>query len=141
MLSATSPSICTCLFSDNELGGSPGAQRSEAERRRADGGHGRRDTQAALCHSRTQNSPPALSSDGSRVRRTLSAKILTSSACVCARARSLQSCKTLYNPMNCGPTGSLVQGTLQARILEWAANPTPYMLSFSSSTGSLKPQP
>ena len=141
MLSDNSPSICTCLSSDHEVGGWPGAQRSKAERQIADGGHGRRDAQATPCHSRTHSSPPALSSDGGQVRRTLSAKIPTSSAHVCVCARSLQSCPTLCNPVNCGAPGSPVQGTLQARILEWAANPTPYMLSFSTSTGSLKTQP
>ena len=92
-------------------------------------------------HSRTHGSPPTLSSDGGQVRRTLSAKIPTRSAHVCVCARSLQSCPTLCNPVNCGPPGSPVQGTLQASILGWAANPTPYMLSFSTSTGSLKTQP
>ena len=30
-------------------------------------------------------------------------------------------CLTLCDPMDCGPPGSSVQGSLQARILEWAA--------------------
>ena len=34
-------------------------------------------------------------------------------------AKLLQSCLTLWNPMNCSPTGSSVHGILQARILEW----------------------
>ena len=34
-----------------------------------------------------------------------------------------QSCLTLCNPMDCSPPGSSVHGILQARILEWAANP------------------
>ena len=46
--------------------------------------------------------------------------------CVCAK--SLQSCLTLCNPMDCSPPGSSVHGILQARILEWVAIP--------SSTGS-----
>ena len=41
--------------------------------------------------------------------------------CVCAK--SLQSCLTLCNPMNCSPPGSSVHGILQARILEWVAVP------------------
>ena len=36
-------------------------------------------------------------------------------------AKSLQSCPTLCNPVDCSPPGSSVGGTLQARILEWAA--------------------
>ena len=32
-----------------------------------------------------------------------------------------QSCPTLCNPMDCSPSGSSVQGILQARILEWVA--------------------
>ena len=39
------------------------------------------------------------------------------------RAKSLQSCLTLYNPMNCSPQGSSVHGILQARILERVAIP------------------
>ena len=34
-----------------------------------------------------------------------------------------QSCPTLYDPMDCSPPGSSVQGILQARILEWIAIP------------------
>ena len=34
-------------------------------------------------------------------------------------AKSLQSCPTLCDPMDHGLPGSLVQGILQARILEW----------------------
>ena len=33
-------------------------------------------------------------------------------------AKSLQSCPTLCNPVDCSPPGSSVGGTLQARILE-----------------------
>ena len=43
-----------------------------------------------------------------------------------AAAKSLQSCPTLCNPIDGSPPGSPVPGTLQARILEWAA------ISFSS---------
>ena len=38
-----------------------------------------------------------------------------------AAARTLQSCPTLSNPMDCSPPGSSIHRTLQARILEWAA--------------------
>ena len=34
-----------------------------------------------------------------------------------------QSCPTLYGPMDCSPPGSSVQGTFQAGILGWVANP------------------
>ena len=34
-------------------------------------------------------------------------------------AKSLQSCTTLYDPMDSSPPGSSVHGILQARILEW----------------------
>ena len=39
---------------------------------------------------------------------------------------------TLWDPMDCSPPGSSVQGTSQARILEWVA--------FSSSRGSFLPR-
>ena len=35
--------------------------------------------------------------------------------------KSLQSCLTLCDPMDCSPPGSSVHGILQARILEWLA--------------------
>ena len=34
-------------------------------------------------------------------------------------AKSLQSCLTLCDPMDCSPPGSSVHGILQARIVEW----------------------
>ena len=40
-------------------------------------------------------------------------------------AKSLQSCLTLCDPMDCSPPGSSVHGILQARILEWVAMPPP----------------
>ena len=33
--------------------------------------------------------------------------------------KSLQSCPTLCDPMDCSPPGSSVHGILQARVLEW----------------------
>ena len=39
-------------------------------------------------------------------------------------AKSLQSCPTLCDSMNCGPPGSSVHGILQARILELVAMPS-----------------
>ena len=39
----------------------------------------------------------------------------------CVHAKSLQSCLTLRDPIDCSPPGSSVRGMLQARILEWVA--------------------
>ena len=36
-------------------------------------------------------------------------------------AKSLQSCPTLCDPIDCSPPGSSVHGILQARTLEWVA--------------------
>ena len=36
-------------------------------------------------------------------------------------AKLLQSCLTLWDPMDCSPPGSSVRGIFQARILEWVA--------------------
>ena len=47
-------------------------------------------------------------------------------------AKSLQSCPTLCDPMDCSSPGSSVHGILQARILEWVAVP--------SSRGSSPPR-
>ena len=43
-------------------------------------------------------------------------------ACVCAK--SLQSCPTLCDPMDCSPPGSSVHVIPQARIVEWVAMPS-----------------
>ena len=50
---------------------------------------------------------------------------------VCMRAKSLQLCLTLCNPVDCSLPGSSVHGILQVRILEWVAMP--------SSRGSSQP--
>ena len=44
-----------------------------------------------------------------------------------AAAKSLQSCPTLCDPMDCSPPGSPVPGILQARTLEWV------VISFSNA--------
>ena len=38
-----------------------------------------------------------------------------------AAAKSLESCPTLCDPMDCSPPGSFVHGIFQARVLEWGA--------------------
>ena len=38
-----------------------------------------------------------------------------------AAAKSLQSCPTVCDPIDCSPPGSLIPGILQARTLEWVA--------------------
>ena len=38
-----------------------------------------------------------------------------------AAAKSLQSCPTLSDPMDCSLPGSSVHGIFQARVLEWVA--------------------
>ena len=40
------------------------------------------------------------------------------------RAKLLQSCTILCDPVDCSPPGSSVHGILQARILEWVAMPS-----------------
>ena len=44
-----------------------------------------------------------------------------------AAAKSLQSCPTLCDPIDCSPPGSPIHGILQARTLEWVA------ISFSNA--------
>ena len=39
-------------------------------------------------------------------------------------AKSLQSCLTLCDPMDCSPPGSSVHGILQARTQDWVAMPS-----------------
>ena len=50
---------------------------------------------------------------------------------VSASAKSLQSCSTIWHPMDHSPPGSSVPGISQARILEWVA--------IASSRGSSQP--
>ena len=38
-----------------------------------------------------------------------------------AAAKSLQSCPTLRDPVDCSPPGSSIHGIFQARVLEWGA--------------------
>ena len=44
---------------------------------------------------------------------------------VCVHAKSLQSCLTLSDPMDCSLPGSSMHGIPQARILKWVAIPFP----------------
>ena len=48
-------------------------------------------------------------------------------AAAATAAKSLQSCRTLCDPIDGSPPGSPVPGILQARILEWIA------ISFSNA--------
>ena len=57
-------------------------------------------------------------------------RVVVLSARVCVK--SLQSCPTLCDPMDCSPPGSSVHGTSEARRLEWIA--------ISFSRGSSQPR-
>ena len=48
-------------------------------------------------------------------------KAVTQCVAAAAAAKSLQSCPTLYDPMDCSPPGSSIHGIFQARVLEWGA--------------------
>ena len=55
--------------------------------------------------------------------------------CVCVCVGSVaQSCLTLYNPMDCSPPGSCVNGISQARLLGWVA------VSFSRGSSQSRDQ-
>ena len=43
---------------------------------------------------------------------------------MCVRAKLLQLCLNVCDPMNCSSLGFSVHGILQARILEWVAMPS-----------------
>ena len=49
-----------------------------------------------------------------------------------AAARSLQSCPTLCDPMDCSLLGSSIHGIFQARVLEWVPLPSPATHSITS---------
>ena len=42
-------------------------------------------------------------------------------AAAATAAKSLQSCPTLCDPMDCSPPGSSIHGIFQAIVLEWGA--------------------
>ena len=44
--------------------------------------------------------------------------------CIITCAKSLQSCPSLCDPMDCSLLGSYIHGILQAEILEWVAMPS-----------------
>ena len=52
------------------------------------------------------------------IKRLLGRKAMTNLA---AAAKSLQSCPTLCDSIDCSPSGSSVPGIFQARILEWVS--------------------
>ena len=47
--------------------------------------------------------------------------LLISYAAAAAAAKSLQSCPTLCDPMDCSLPGSSIHGIFQGRVLEWGA--------------------
>ena len=57
--------------------------------------------------------------------------IIHSSYIVLCCAKSLQSCLTLWDPIDCCPPGSSVQGILQARLLEWVSKSSSRRSSWS----------
>ena len=53
--------------------------------------------------------------------RILSITLLVCAAAAAAAAKLLQSCSTLWDPIDGSPPGSPIPGILQARTLEWGA--------------------
>ena len=85
-----------------------------------------------LVDSQESSPAPQLESINSLVPNLLSGPTLTSihdhwRNHAAAAAKSLQSCPTLCDPIDCSLPGSAVPGILQARMLEWAA------ISFSNA--------
>ena len=58
--------------------------------------------------------------------REVGGRVRMGNTCTAA-AESIQSCPTLCDPIDGSPSGSLIPGILQARILEWVA------ISFSNA--------
>ena len=61
------------------------------------------------------------------IKRCLLLRIKVMTNLAAAAAKSLQSCPTLFDPIDSSPPGSPVPGILQARTLEWVA------ISFSNA--------
>ena len=64
---------------------------------------------------------PGSSAHGIFQARILEWGAIAFSYLVSAAAKSLQSCPTLYNPIDGSPPDSPVPGILQVRTLEWVA--------------------
>ena len=64
---------------------------------------------------------PGSSAQGIFQARGLEWGAIAFSECMCAAAKSLQSCLTLCDPIDGSPPGSPVPQILQARTLEWVA--------------------
>ena len=77
----------------------------------------------SLNHWTTREAPVCLElSSGDS--NTPSRKRTTVQNALCMCVKSLQSCLTLCNPMDCSLPGPSVHESLQARILEWVAVPS-----------------
>ena len=87
-----------------------------------------------VAKSQTQLSsyPPAPPHTHTRLNHLAIQKILHNIINKILHAKSLQSCLTLCDPMDCNPPGSSVHEIVQARILEW--------IVISSSGGSSQPR-
>ena len=59
--------------------------------------------------------------------------IIHSSYIVLCCAKSLQSCLTLWDPIDCCPPDSSVQGSLQARLREWLSKSSSRRSSWSGN--------
>ena len=62
--------------------------------------------------------------------------MLSRAAIIIMRAKSLQSCPTLCDPIDCSLPGSSVHGILQARILEQVAMPASRVEGLKFPTGT-----
>ena len=56
-----------------------------------------------------------------------------------AAAKSLQSCPTLSDTMDCSPPGSSIHGIFQARVPEWGAIAFSYLLNYVQFFATLWP--
>ena len=59
--------------------------------------------------------------------------LLCNTAAAAVAAKSLQSCPTLCDPIDCSLPGSPIHGIIQARVLEWGA------IAFSDSVNTRVP--
>ena len=62
---------------------------------------------------------------GRKIKLTIWGNITVLAKRECVRAKLLQLCPALCDPMDCSLPGSSVHGISQARILEWVAFPSP----------------
>ena len=86
--------------------------------------YGKKVNKIGICDCNCGTAPECSRGGGFLLKRDLSQTVSTFSLNLCVHTKSLQSCPTLCDPMDCSLPGASARGILQTRILEWVAMPS-----------------